>query len=118
MFEALLLIAIIAYLAHLGRRVTKLEQRWDEMCAPQQYWAPEPASDEPREVWQAPAAAETVTSIEEPPMLNATAIGAELLERCMPEATILGLELIAVAVRDVMVPGELKRAYASVIAAR
>jgi regulator of protease activity HflC (stomatin/prohibitin superfamily) len=47
-----------------------------------------------------------------------TAIGAELLERCMPEATILGLELIAVAVRDVMVPGELKRAYASVIAAR
>ena len=70
MFEALLLIAIIAYLAHLGRRVTKLEQRWDEMYAPQQYWAPEPASDEPREVWQAPAAAETVTSIEEPPMLE------------------------------------------------
>jgi regulator of protease activity HflC (stomatin/prohibitin superfamily) len=47
-----------------------------------------------------------------------TAIGAELLERCTADATALGLELIAVAVRDVMVPGELKRAYASVIAAR
>jgi regulator of protease activity HflC (stomatin/prohibitin superfamily) len=47
-----------------------------------------------------------------------TAIGQELLERCQADATSLGLELIAVAVRDVMVPGELKRAYASVIAAR
>lgn len=47
-----------------------------------------------------------------------TAIGGELLERCMPHATALGMELITVAVRDVMVPGELKRAYASVIAAR
>jgi uncharacterized membrane protein len=73
MFEALLLIAIIAYLAHLGRRVTKLERRWDEMYAPQQYWTPEPAGDEPREVWEAPAAAETVTPIEESPTLEVEA---------------------------------------------
>jgi regulator of protease activity HflC (stomatin/prohibitin superfamily) len=45
------------------------------------------------------------------------AIGQEVLDRCSAEATALGLELLAVAVRDVMVPGELKRAYASVITA-
>jgi regulator of protease activity HflC (stomatin/prohibitin superfamily) len=46
------------------------------------------------------------------------AIGQELLERCTPEATGLGLELLSVAIRDVMVPGELKRAYAAVLTAR
>ena len=46
------------------------------------------------------------------------AIGQELLERCAADATTLGLELLSVAVRDVMVPGELKRAYAAVLTAR
>lgn len=46
------------------------------------------------------------------------AIGQELLDRCATDATALGMELLAVAVRDIMVPGELKRAYASVVAAR
>ena len=46
------------------------------------------------------------------------AIGQELVERCAPDATSLGLELLNVAVRDIMVPGELKRAYAAVLAAR
>jgi regulator of protease activity HflC (stomatin/prohibitin superfamily) len=46
------------------------------------------------------------------------AIGQELLERCAPDATSLGLELLSVAIRDVMVPAELKRAYAAVLSAR
>jgi len=46
------------------------------------------------------------------------AIGQELLERCAADATALGLELLSVAIRDVMVPGELKRAYAAVLTAR
>ena len=46
------------------------------------------------------------------------AIGQELLERCAADATALGLELLSVAMRDVMVPGELKRAYAAVLTAR
>ena len=46
------------------------------------------------------------------------AIGQELAERCAGDATALGLELLSVAIRDVMVPGELKRAYAAVLAAR
>ena len=46
------------------------------------------------------------------------AIGQELLQRCAADATTLGLELLSVAVRDVMVPGELKRAYAAVLTAR
>jgi regulator of protease activity HflC (stomatin/prohibitin superfamily) len=51
-------------------------------------------------------------------LTSRSAIGQELMEQCAPEATKLGLELLAVAVRDVMLPGELKRAYASVLAAR
>lgn len=51
-------------------------------------------------------------------LTSRSAIGQELMERCSPDATNLGLELLAVAVRDVMVPAELKRAYASVLAAR
>ena len=70
MFEALLLIAIIAYLAHLGRRVTRLERQRDEWQAPQQYWTPAPASDGPAEAWEVPAAAETIAPIEEPPIVE------------------------------------------------
>ena len=72
MFEALLLIAVIAYLAHLGRRVTKLERQWDVLHAPQHYWTPEPVVEEPGEVWEAPpAAAEAVLAVEVPPMIEA-----------------------------------------------
>ena len=56
-------------------------------------------------------------SVEEA-LTSRVAIGQELQERCSADATALGLELLAVAIRDVMVPGELKRAYASVLAAR
>ena len=43
MFEALLLIAIIGFLGHLARRVSKLERQWQDLQAPERYWAPAPA---------------------------------------------------------------------------
>ena len=43
MFEALLLIAIIGFLAHLNRRVTRLERQREDMQASERYWTPEPA---------------------------------------------------------------------------
>lgn len=45
-------------------------------------------------------------------------LGPELREACAGELAAIGVELLAVDVRDVMLPGELKRAFASVIAAR
>jgi uncharacterized membrane protein len=46
MIEALLLIVVIGYLAHLSRRVKQLEQRWDDMWAPEPHWEPEPVVEE------------------------------------------------------------------------
>ena len=45
-------------------------------------------------------------------------LGPETREACAARLAEIGLELLEVEVRDVMVPGELKRAFASVIAAR
>jgi regulator of protease activity HflC (stomatin/prohibitin superfamily) len=47
-----------------------------------------------------------------------TRIGAEVRERVASDVAALGLELLAVEVRDLMVGAELRRAYASVVAAR
>ncbi|MEW6223084.1 MAG: slipin family protein [Chloroflexota bacterium] len=45
-------------------------------------------------------------------------LGPETREACAARLAEIGVELLEVEIRDVMVPGELKRAYASVIAAR
>jgi regulator of protease activity HflC (stomatin/prohibitin superfamily) len=45
-------------------------------------------------------------------------LGAEIREAVADRAAALGVELLDVEVRDVMLPGELKRAYAAVPAAR
>jgi regulator of protease activity HflC (stomatin/prohibitin superfamily) len=47
-----------------------------------------------------------------------TTIGPEILELVAPQVMTIGIELTAVEVRDVMVPAELKRAFAAVVAAR
>jgi len=45
-------------------------------------------------------------------------LGPEIREAAATRLAALGIELLEVEVRDVMVPGELKRAYASVLVAR
>jgi regulator of protease activity HflC (stomatin/prohibitin superfamily) len=45
-------------------------------------------------------------------------IGPEILALVAPQVMTIGIELTAVEVRDVMVPAELKRAFAAVLAAR
>jgi regulator of protease activity HflC (stomatin/prohibitin superfamily) len=45
-------------------------------------------------------------------------LGPELREACAGQLAAIGVELLTVDVRDVMLPGELKRVFASVIAAR
>lgn len=47
-----------------------------------------------------------------------SAIGAEVADRCALELARVGIELLAVHIRDIVVPGELRRAFAGVIAAR
>ena len=47
-----------------------------------------------------------------------TTIGPEILALVAPQVVTIGIELTAVEVRDVMVPAELKRAFAAVVAAR
>lgn len=47
-----------------------------------------------------------------------TTIGPEILAAVAPQVMTIGIELVAVDVRDVMVPSDLKRAFAAVIAAR
>jgi regulator of protease activity HflC (stomatin/prohibitin superfamily) len=47
-----------------------------------------------------------------------TTIGPEILALVAPQVMTIGIELTAVEVRDVMVPAELKRAFAAVVAAR
>jgi regulator of protease activity HflC (stomatin/prohibitin superfamily) len=45
-------------------------------------------------------------------------LGPAIRDRCASDLATLGVELLAVVVRDLMVPGELKRAFAGVLAAR
>jgi regulator of protease activity HflC (stomatin/prohibitin superfamily) len=45
-------------------------------------------------------------------------IGPEVLAAVAPQVVSIGIELLAVEVRDVMVPSDLKRAFAAVVAAR
>jgi regulator of protease activity HflC (stomatin/prohibitin superfamily) len=47
-----------------------------------------------------------------------TTIGPEILSLVAPQVMTIGIELTAVEVRDVMVPSDLKRAFAAVVAAR
>ena len=47
-----------------------------------------------------------------------TTIGPDILALVAPQVMTIGIELTAVEVRDVMVPAELKRAFAAVVAAR
>jgi regulator of protease activity HflC (stomatin/prohibitin superfamily) len=47
-----------------------------------------------------------------------TMIGPEILALVAPQVMTIGIELTAVEVRDVMVPADLKRAFAAVVAAR
>jgi regulator of protease activity HflC (stomatin/prohibitin superfamily) len=47
-----------------------------------------------------------------------TTIGPEILALVAPQVVSIGIELTAVEVRDVMVPADLKRAFAAVVAAR
>jgi len=47
-----------------------------------------------------------------------TTIGPEILALVAPQVVSIGIELTAVEVRDVMVPSDLKRAFAAVVAAR
>jgi regulator of protease activity HflC (stomatin/prohibitin superfamily) len=47
-----------------------------------------------------------------------TTIGPEILALVAPQVMTIGIELTAVEVRDVMLPAELKRAFAAVVAAR
>jgi len=46
------------------------------------------------------------------------AIGAQLLARVQPEAAKIGINVLAVEVKDVMFPAELKRAFADVLKAK
>jgi regulator of protease activity HflC (stomatin/prohibitin superfamily) len=45
-------------------------------------------------------------------------IGAQLLARVQPEAAKIGVNVLALAVKDVMLPADLKRAFADVLKAR
>jgi regulator of protease activity HflC (stomatin/prohibitin superfamily) len=51
-------------------------------------------------------------------LANRTAIGPAVLERSASILARIGVELLSVEVRDLMVPGELKRIFAGVVAAR
>jgi len=46
MFEFLVLVVVIGFLAHFNRRVKRLEQKWEYVWGPQHSWAPEPATEE------------------------------------------------------------------------
>jgi regulator of protease activity HflC (stomatin/prohibitin superfamily) len=46
------------------------------------------------------------------------AIGSQLLARVQPEAATIGINVVAVEVKDVMFPAELKRAFADVLKAK
>jgi regulator of protease activity HflC (stomatin/prohibitin superfamily) len=51
-------------------------------------------------------------------LANRAAIGPAVLERSASTLARIGVELLSVEVRDLMVPGELKRIFAGVVAAR
>ena len=45
-------------------------------------------------------------------------IGAQLLARVQPEAAKIGIDVLAIEVKDVMLPADLKRAFADVLKAK
>lgn len=51
-------------------------------------------------------------------MAERAQIGEHVLALCQPQLTALGIQLHAVGVRDIMLPAELKRAFAEVLKAR
>jgi regulator of protease activity HflC (stomatin/prohibitin superfamily) len=51
-------------------------------------------------------------------LANRTQVGPAVMERCAGPLAGIGIELLSVDVRDLLLPGELKRAYAGVVAAR
>ena len=51
-------------------------------------------------------------------LANRAKIGPAVLERCASRLARIGIELLSVEVRDLMVPGELKRLFAGVVSAR
>lgn len=59
-------------------------------------------------------AAKTVDAV----LASRTAIGPAVLEATASKLARMGLELLSVEVRDLMVPGDLKRVFAGVVAAR
>ena len=74
MFEALLLIAVIAFLAHLNRRVKRLEQQWEYGWGTQQSWAPDLAAEAmPGAPVEAEPQPDPVITVEEPPIFIAAA---------------------------------------------
>ena len=72
MFEVLLLIAILGFLAHLDRRVKRLERQWEDVWGPRRHWEQEPVFEHASE--PAPAAEPAAPlAMAEPPALTAEA---------------------------------------------
>jgi regulator of protease activity HflC (stomatin/prohibitin superfamily) len=51
-------------------------------------------------------------------LVEREAIAGELLTECVPAAEALGLEITSIAIRDLVLPGDLKRAVAEIISAK
>ena len=51
-------------------------------------------------------------------LANRAQLGPAVMERCAGPLARIGIELLSVDVRDLLLPGELKRAYAGIVAAR
>jgi uncharacterized membrane protein len=86
MFEALVLVGVIAFLAHLNRRLGRLERQWEDVWGPQH----QPAAEQPVASWLAtPPATEAETWAEEPPIAvtDAPAAQAPLAPADMPAET-------------------------------
>lgn len=70
MFEALVLVGVIAFLAHLHRRLGRLERQWEDMWGPQPHRHAEPAVAS----WSTTThATEAETPAEEPPIASTDA---------------------------------------------
>ena len=72
MFEVLLLIAILGFLAHLDRRVKRLERQWEDVWGPRRHWEQEPVFEHASEPAPDPQPAATL-AVAEPPVLTAEA---------------------------------------------
>ena len=51
-------------------------------------------------------------------LVDREAIAGELLTECVPAAEALGLQITSIAIRDLVLPGDLKRAVAEIISAK